>query len=234
MSDQIANNVRHIRERIAQAAMRVDRDPAEITIVAVSKTFPRDDMQRAYDQGMRVFGESRVQEIRSKLGDAPLPDDARLHMIGPLQTNKIRQLLPFVDVLETVDRERLITVLSQELVKQQRSLRVYLQVNISGEEQKSGVHPNDAEALLQSAIAAPGVEPVGLMTMAPYGAAEATQRAVFDGLRALRDRLQQQTGTALPCLSMGMSDDFEVAIEEGSTHVRIGRSLFGHRELVSD
>lgn len=232
MTEPFAETTRRIRERVTAAAQRADRDPSEITVVAVSKTFPREDISLALGHGFRVFGESRVQEIRQKFTEDPLPDDARLHLIGPLQTNKIRHALKFIDMLETVDRANLIDALGKELAKTERSLQILLQVNISGEEQKSGVPPEGAEDLLRHAIDTTGLEPIGLMTMAPYGADESVQRAVFGGLRNLRDQLQESTGTALPCLSMGMSDDFEVAIEEGATHIRLGRSLFGHRELT--
>lgn len=228
MNPDLQANAREIRERVRIAAERANRDPDAITTIAVSKTFDRELIDQAYGQGFRVFGESRVQEIRAKC-ETPFPDDVELHMIGPLQTNKIRQIAPLVDVLQTLDRQRLIDSLSSELEKQQSTLKVLLQVNIAGEVQKSGVAPQDASALLQSAIEAIGIEPVGLMTMAPYGADDATLRHVFGGLRDLRDQLQQDHGLALPSLSMGMSDDFEIAIAEGATHVRIGRAIFGTR-----
>lgn len=228
MNPDLQANARAITERVRIAAENCGRDPDEITIVAVSKTFERLLMDQAYELGFRVFGESRAQEIRQK-SENPFPTDTELHMIGPLQTNKIRQILPHIDVLQTVDRARLVNALSKELEKQHSTLRVMLQVNVSGEEQKSGVEPEEASALLESTINAYGIEPVGLMTMAPYGAGESTLRRVFQGLRRLRDQLQEKHGVALPALSMGMSDDFEIAIAEGSTHVRIGRALFGSR-----
>ena len=228
MNPDLQANADEILDRVRVAAERASRDPGEIVVVAVSKTFERGLMDQAYDLGFRVFGESRIQELRQK-SEVPFPDDLEIHMIGPLQTNKIRQMLPYVDVLETIDRSRLVTALSTELVKQSAELKVMLQINISGEEQKSGVSPHDASALLESVIAAPGVRPTGLMTMAPYGADGSTLRRVFGGLRDLRDQLQQHHGVELPALSMGMSDDFETAIAEGATHVRIGRALFGSR-----
>ena len=228
MNPDLRLNAEEILERVRIAAESADRDPIEITVVAVSKTFDRELMDQAYELGFRVFGESRAQEIRQK-SEPPFPEDLELHMIGPLQTNKIRQILPHVHVLQTVDRTRLISALAKELAKQDATLKVMLQVNISGEEQKSGVAPEDAEKLLAAALDADGIEPVGLMTMAPYGADEATQKYVFRGLRELRDRLQEAHGVAIPALSMGMSDDFETAIAEGATHIRVGRALFGSR-----
>ena len=132
-------------------------------------------------------------------------------------------------MLQTVDRLRLVNTLAREDSLAENPLDVTIQVNVSGEEQKSGVSPADAGALLAAVRDVPGLNPIGFMTMAPYGADEATLKSVFSGLRMLRDELQQSTGVALPMLSMGMSDDFPVAIAEGATHVRIGRALFGSR-----
>lgn len=228
MSDHLRQNAEEILGRVQVAAERADRDPAEITVVAVSKTFDRALMDEAYALGFRVFGESRVQEIREKC-ETPLLTGSRIHMIGPLQTNKIRQVLPLIDVLQTVDRSRLVNNLQRELEVQDRTLNVMLQVNIAGEAQKSGVAPADAPALLTNVLQSPRIHPTGLMTMAPYGADDETLRSVFRGLRTLRDSLQESHGVALPDLSMGMSDDFEIAIAEGATHIRIGRALFGSR-----
>lgn len=218
----------HLRDRVIRAAARVDRDPDTVTIVAVSKGFSRSAVDAAYDAGFRVFGENRVQEIREKYA-LPCPTDAQIHFIGSLQTNKVAQLLPFIHLLETLDRPELVRSLQRHLEPQDRVLPVMLQVNISGETQKSGASPQAALTLLEEAISAPNLSPVGLMTMAPLNADEATLRSVFGGLRTLRDELQERTGQALLSLSMGMSNDFEIAIEEGATHVRLGRALFGER-----
>lgn len=228
MNPDLQANANEIITGVREAAERANRDPDEITIIAVSKTFERALMDQAYEAGFRVFGESRAQEIRQKC-ETPLPDDAELHMVGPLQTNKIRQILPHIDVLQTIDRLRLVNSLQKELDKQGASLKVMIQVNVSGEEQKSGVTPENASELLTKVIDASRLEPVGLMTMAPYDAEEPTLREVFRGLRELRESLESEHGITLPALSMGMSDDYEVAIAEGATHVRIGRALFGAR-----
>lgn len=228
MNPDLQQNAKEILAGVRAAAERAGRNPDEITVIAVSKTFERALMDEAYEFGFRVFGESRAQEIRQKC-ETPLPDDTELHMIGPLQTNKIRQVLPHIDVLQTVDRVRLVNSLQKELEKQEASLKVMLQVNISGEEQKSGVAPEDASDLLTAIIDASQLEPVGLMTMAPYDAEESVIRDVFRGLRELRDKLEQDHGISLPALSIGMSDDYEIAIAEGATHIRIGRALFGSR-----
>ena len=221
-------NALELRERVRVAAERADRDPQAITIIAVSKTFDRAAMDEAYELGFRIFGESRVQEIRQKC-EVPLPAGAELHMIGPLQTNKVRQLLPFIQVLETLDRPGLIEALARELQRGQGSLKVMVQVNVSGEPQKSGLATDDVGAFLQAMTDEPQLEPIGFMMMAPLDADESALHAVFGGLRTLRDTWQQQLGIELPALSMGMSGDFEQAIAEGATHIRIGRSLFGQR-----
>lgn len=228
MSDHLRRNADEILARVRVAAERADRDPGEITVVAVSKTFDRSLMDQAYELGFRAFGESRVQEIRAKC-ETPLPEGSELHMIGPLQTNKIRQVLPFMDVLQTVDRVRLVDALAGELERAASTLDVLMQVNIAGEEQKSGISPDEATRLLAKLQGVASIRPIGLMTMAPYGADETTLRSVFRGLRELRDQLQEDHSLSLPTLSMGMSDDFEIAIAEGATHVRIGRALFGAR-----
>lgn len=217
-----------VREHVAGAARRADRDPADITIVAVSKTFPREAVNAAYDLGFRHFGENRVQEIRQKF-ETPLPEDARVHLIGPLQTNKVRQAIRVVHRIESVDRERLVDSLAEELPKQDRRMSVLVQVNVSGETQKSGCAPEDALALVRHIAAVPELTCDGLMTMAPYVDDPEAIRPVFAGLRALREDLREATGLPLPVLSMGMSGDFEVAIAEGATHIRIGRALFGDR-----
>lgn len=224
----LERNAHLLRERVARAAEQARRDPASVTIVAVSKTFERALVDEAYRLGFRVFGESRVQEIRQKF-ESPLPADAELHMIGQVQTNKVRQLVPHVQVVQTLDRLSLVHALAKELLRSGTSLEVMLQVNVSGEEQKAGLAPGQLDDMMGAVLHSPGIEPIGLMTMAPLGADEATLRQVFGGLRLLRDQMQQAHGITLPALSMGMSDDFEIAIAEGATHVRIGRSLFGAR-----
>lgn len=226
--DYLQENASELRERVRVAMERVDRDPAEITIVAVSKTFDRELMNEVYRQGFRIFGESRVQEIREKC-ESPLPAGAELHMIGPLQSNKIRQLLPHIQVLQTLDRESLVKSLAKELIKTESTLDVMIQVNVSGEQQKSGLAPEDVPTFLEMVHAEPTLNPIGLMTMAPYGADESMLSRVFGGLRDLRNENQQRFGVTLPALSMGMSDDFESAIAHGATHIRLGRSLFGER-----
>jgi len=224
----LAQRVAAVERQVTDAAERAGRNPDEITIVAVSKTVPRQDVDAAFALGLRHFGENRVQEIRDKFTQ-PLPASCRVHLIGPLQTNKVRQAIRLVHRIETVDRPSLVEALGREMEKQGLTMSVLIQVNVSGETQKSGCAPADAAALLARIAAHPLLRCEGLMTMAPFVDDEAVVRPVFAGLRALRDRLQDATGTPLPVLSMGMSGDFPLAIAEGATHVRIGRAIFGER-----
>jgi pyridoxal phosphate enzyme (YggS family) len=224
----LAQRIANVRRQVADAADRAGRTLDEITIVAVSKTFPREAVDGAYDLGLRHFGENRVQEIRDKFAE-PLPDDGRIHLIGPLQTNKVKQAIRLVHRIETVDRPSLVEALGRELEKQGLTMSVLIQVNVAEEAQKSGCAPEDAAALLEQVRALPSLRCEGLMTMAPFVDDETIIRPVFAGLRQLRDRLQDATGEPLPVLSMGMSGDFPLAIAEGATHVRIGRAIFGER-----
>lgn len=229
MAERVAGIVAQVRE----AAIRADRDPASITIVGVSKTFPREALDAAYAAGIRVFGESRVQEVKEKLS-TPLPADATIHLIGQLQTNKVKPAVALCDVIESVDRANLVDALAREAAKQERIVNVLLQVNVAREAQKAGCDPNDAPLLLDEIAAASHLRCLGLMTIAPLvehpEEANAAARKTFRELRFLRDELRQRhPELPLYILSMGMSNDFPIAIEEGATHVRIGRAIFGTR-----
>ncbi|MGC4107574.1 MAG: YggS family pyridoxal phosphate-dependent enzyme [Thermomicrobiales bacterium] len=228
-ADAMAERVAAIRERVNAAAIRADRDPASVTIVGVCKTFPREALDAAYAAGIRVFAESRVQEAKEKLA-TPLPTDATVHLIGQLQTNKVKPAVALFDVIESVDRANLIDALAREAAKQERVVEVLLQVNVAGEAQKSGCDPNDAPALLDEIVASGTLRCLGLMTIAPLVDDIEDARATFKDLRLLQEELRQRhPGAPLDILSMGMSNDFEVAIAEGATHVRIGRAIFGTR-----
>jgi pyridoxal phosphate enzyme (YggS family) len=221
--------VRSIQERVNRAAALAGRDPESVTIVGVSKTFPRDLVDAAYEAGLRVFAENRVQEAREKFA-SPLPDDASLHMIGHLQTNKVKYAVGFFSCVESVDRANLIESLANEAAKRDVVVPILLQVNVAREPQKSGCDPDDVDMLVDLIASRPNLRCDGLMTIAPLVADPEDARPVFRDLRLLRDRLRERhSGMSLDVLSMGMSGDFEVAIAEGATHVRIGRALFGIR-----
>lgn len=227
-TDSLAMRVADVRATVARAAESADRDADEVTIVAVSKTFSRLAVDVAYAAGLRGFGESRVQEAREKY-DAPLPGDASVRMIGQLQTNKARQAIGLFSCIESVDRLSLVEALERAAAKAGLTMPVLVQVNVAREPQKAGCAPEDAAALVRAASNSPHLRCDGLMTIAPLVADAADARLTFDGLRAIRDALQQTLSVPLPVLSMGMSNDYEVAIAEGATHIRLGRAIFGDR-----
>ncbi len=223
---RIGDNLGRIRQQINTAAGRAGRNPDDITIVAVSKTVDRATIDAAYDAGLRVFGENRVQDAIAKLRPA-LPTDASINLIGQLQSNKVKPAVQHFNLIESVDRPSLISALTSATQAIERTVPILLQVNVAGELQKSGCSPADAASLVEAILAAPYLALNGLMTIAPLVDDPEAVRPVFQELRGLRDELQRTfPGLELPILSMGMSNDFEIAVEEGSTHVRIGRALF--------
>lgn len=226
---RLEERVRSVQADIAQAAQNAGRDPAGITLIAVSKTFPREEVDAAYELGLRHFGENRVQEARAKF-QAPLPDDATLHLIGHLQSNKAKQVPSLFQTVDSVDRASVITALDKAAQKSDAQLDVLLQVNVAGEAQKAGCSPDEAPELMRAIAETDTLVPKGLMTIAPIDAGGDAIRAVFRDLRELRDRLQVQfPALDLGELSMGMSNDFAEAIAEGATQIRIGRAIFGDR-----
>jgi pyridoxal phosphate enzyme (YggS family) len=223
----IERNVRETRERINRAAELAGRNPNEITLVAVTKTVERPAVDHAYALGLRHFGENRVQAAQVKFAE-PLPGDAVLHLIGHLQTNKAQPAVRLFHMIESVDRRSLIDALQHRAEVAQRLIDILIQVNIAGEIQKSGCPPEEATALVAHTLEQPNLRLRGLMTIAPLLNYAEDTRPVFQGLRLLRDRLWEEFPTAdLQHLSMGMTNDFEIAIQEGATIVRIGRALFG-------
>jgi PLP dependent protein len=228
--DGLAERIARVREQVAEAAEQAGRDPESVTIVAVSKTFDRADVDAAYALGMRHFGENRVQEAQGKFADPPMPEDATLHLIGQLQSNKAKPAAALFGLIESVDRSSLIDALEKEAVRLGHPVPVLLQVNIAREPQKSGCAPEDAPELAARLISSPAFDLRGLMTIAPLVPDREQARPTFSGLRDLRDRLAAaHPGANLSILSMGMSDDYHVAIAEGATHIRIGRAIFGSR-----
>jgi pyridoxal phosphate enzyme (YggS family) len=213
---------------VADASRSSGRQPEDVTIVAVTKTVDRDAIDEAYALGLRHFGENRVQDAKRKFAE-PLPDGVTLHLIGQLQSNKAKPAIALFDIIESVDRSSLIDALEKEAERRSEPASVLLQVNIAREPQKGGCEPEIASDLMARLVRSPWLLPRGLMTIAPLVADPEETRAVFSALRTLRDALQQEQPTVdLDTLSMGMSDDFRVAIEEGATSVRIGRAIFGH------
>jgi len=225
----LERNIDEVRERVHLAALESGRSAADVTIVAVSKTFPRELVDEAHALGLAVFGENRVQEAKAKF-DGPLPSDLRVHLIGQLQSNKAKAAIAIFDRIESVDRLSLIETLEKEAAKADTLVSVLLQVNIGREPQKSGCDPDQAMALIDALRASEHLRVDGLMGIAPIVADPEDARPWFRSLRELRDDIaRQRPDVDLSVLSMGMSGDFEAAIAEGATHVRIGSAIFGAR-----
>jgi pyridoxal phosphate enzyme (YggS family) len=226
----IADNINTIKQRIVSAAVKCGRDPDSIKLLAVTKTIPTEYISKAIDAGITMLGENYVQEAKEKI--AVLEQRAQWHMIGHLQTNKAKYVVTLFDYVHSVDRLELAQELDRRAGLINRKLNVLIEVNVSGEESKSGIPANDAPALIKQIAGLKNLAVRGLMTMAPYSNNPEKARSYFWALRKLRDNisLQQISGIQMDELSMGMTDDFEVAIEEGATIVRIGRAIFGERK----
>ena len=215
-----------VRAEIAAAVRRAGRDPDSVTLVGVCKTVERPTIDEAHALGLRDFGENRIQVARAKFGTAR-PKDTTLHLIGSLQTNKAKEAVALFDLVHSVDRAGLIAALATAAARAGRRLPILIQVNIAGEESKQGCAPGEAAALVLAASAQTALDVRGLMTMAPFVATAEEARPVFRALRLLRDELRQaHPDLPLPELSMGMTNDYPVAIEEGATLVRVGRAIF--------
>ena len=216
----IRDNVAEVRARIAAACARAGRDASEVTLIAVTKVFPADFVEQAIAAGVTDIGENRVQEARDK---KPLVQgSARWHLIGHLQSNKAKDAVRLFDVIQTVDSVELAQKIARAAETAGKRQEILLQVNIGNEEQKSGAAPAEVPALAQTLRGIDGIDLRGLMAIPPLGTTEETRR-YFRELRALRDE------AGVEQLSMGMSEDFEAAIEEGATIVRVGRAIFGSR-----
>ena len=223
----IAANLASLRERIAAASARAGRDPASVTLMAVSKNQPPDAIRAALDAGLMCFGENRVQEAKAKI---PLcPNRAQWQMIGHLQSNKCRDAVALFSMIQSVDSLALALALNQQCEKAAKTMPILLEVNVAGEGTKFGYRPAALLAEFGELSKLPRLEIHGLMTIAPYTPTPERVRPVFHRLCELKAECEQLLGAPLPQLSMGMSGDFEVAIEEGATLVRIGTALFGAR-----
>jgi hypothetical protein len=225
----IADNLASIQERISKAALRADRDPAAIRLVAVSKTVSAESIQQAIAAGVTILGENYVQEARNKI--ARIGKQVEWHFIGHLQSNKAKYAVELFSMVHSVDRLSLAEELDQEANKQGKIVPVLIQVNISGEESKSGIDPQGTLQLLERIAALQHLAVHGLMAMPPWFEDPEDARPYFNALRKLREELANKKihGVSLQELSMGMSGDFEVAIEEGATLVRVGTAIFGPR-----
>ena len=226
MASSVAERIERVRAEIADAAARSGRSPAAVTLVGVCKTVDRPAVDEAYAAGLRHVGENRVQDALAKFGDGH-PADLALHLIGHLQTNKARAAVGLFDMVHSVDSVRLLDELSRRAAQRDATLPILLEINVSGETSKHGARPDEAEALVAHALGLPNLQPRGLMTIAPLASDAEATRPFFRGLRELRDRLlDRHPGWSLPDLSMGMTNDYPVAVEEGATLVRVGRAIF--------
>lgn len=217
-----------VLKRISHAAMRVDRSPDEIELVAVTKTVPPERIQEAIDAGLRIFGENKVQEAVQKIDYFSELGTIRWYFIGPLQKNKAKKAVELFDLIESVDSLELARRISTYAVELNKIQPVHIQVKLGGEETKHGVLPGEVDRLVDEVWDLPNVEIRGLMTIPPYYEEPEGARPHFRRLREIRDSLCNR-GYAIRGLSMGMSHDFEIAIQEGATEVRVGTDLFGRR-----
>jgi PLP dependent protein len=223
----LAENLNQVQQRIATACERAQRDPATVTLLAVTKTVPPEIIREAAQLGLSLFGENKVQEAKAKI---PLcPGRLRWQMIGHLQSNKARDAVALFDMIQSVDSLHLAEEINRRAEQVAKTVPVLLEVNIVGEASKFGYPPERLRAELQKINALPRLEIHGLMTIPPWAPQPERARPVFRQLRELRAQCEQILGAPLSHLSMGMTGDFEVAIEEGATLVRIGTALFGER-----
>ncbi len=228
----IASKLTEIRERIARAARRAGRKPDEVALMAVSKTHPASAIVEAIAAGQRLFGENRVQEFAGKRDEVLAHSEGgKFHLIGHLQANKAARAAELFDAIDSLDTLRLAERLNEAAERLNRRLDVLIEINIGGEAAKSGLNPESGElrTLLEAQARLKNLVIRGCMTVPPFTEDPEGARGCFRQLRELRDRLSAHSGLALAELSMGMSHDFEVAIEEGSTCVRVGTAIFGAR-----
>ena len=223
----IAENVARVREQIAQAAAKARRAVDEIELVAITKTHPAEKVREAVEAGQTLFGESRVQEARAKIPE--LPSNLRWHFVGHLQKNKIRHALPLFELIHSVDSLALAEDINRIAEEEGLHPRVLLEVNVAGEGSKFGFSPEKLRDQMEGLLALPRLSILGLMTIPPLAEEAEASRKYFVQLRELRDRLQTEFRVDLAQLSMGMTQDFPVAIEEGATLVRVGTAIFGER-----
>jgi len=230
-TDVLSGRLANVRQRIEDAARRCERSPQDITLVAISKTHPAEIIQAALDCGISEFGENRVQEAEAKIVEVGR-DSARWHLVGHLQSNKTRRAVQLFDVIHSLDSVELAQRLDRLCAEEgKEQLPVLIQVNLAGEKTKAGIDPRDLPQLLETLAGCEHVSLVGLMILPPYFENPDCGRPFFRALRELRDDMKRdgRFGERPGELSMGMSHDFEIAIEEGATIVRVGTAIFGER-----
>jgi pyridoxal phosphate enzyme (YggS family) len=227
MDHDIAENLQAVRKDIAESEQKSGRTAGSVELVAVSKTHPPEAIRQAVEAGQLLFGENRIQEAKAKIPD--LPAKIRWHLIGHLQSNKIRQALPLFEMIHGVDSLELLDGIQRIASEHGLFPRVLLQVNVAGESSKFGFSPERLLSEVERISRAERVQVEGLMTIPPLASDPENSRRYFVQLRRLRDRLEEEFRFPLPHLSMGMSGDYRVAVEEGATLVRVGTAIFGER-----
>ncbi|MCR4610774.1 MAG: YggS family pyridoxal phosphate-dependent enzyme [Lachnospiraceae bacterium] len=228
--EDFKKNLATIEENICKACERAGRSRDEVTLVAVSKTKPISDLQEVYDLGVRDFGENKVQELCGKIEE--MPDDIKWHMIGHLQRNKVKYIVDKVELIHSVDSYRLAEEISKQAVKKDVNVDILVEINIGDEESKFGVSTKEVIDLVKEISKLPNVSIKGLMCVAPYVVDSEENRAFFHKIKDLSVDIMEENihNVSMSFLSMGMSNDYEVAIEEGATIVRVGSDLFGKRD----
>lgn len=225
----IRENLETVQNEIKTACSRANRDPSQVTLIAVSKTKPVSALREAYDAGIRDFGENKVQELMDKLPQ--LPSDIRWHMIGHLQRNKVKYIIGKVAMIHSVDSLRLAEEISRESKRRGVETDILIEVNVAGEESKYGISPAEAPELIEKIALLPGIHVKGLMTIAPYTEVPEKNRPYFDKLTQLSVDITGKNidNVSMNVLSMGMTGDYSVALEEGATCIRVGTGIFGER-----
>ncbi len=226
----LKENLQKVEAKIAASCERSDRRVEDVTLIAVSKTKPIETLKEAYDMGVRVFGENKVQEIVDKY--EALPKDIHWHMIGHLQRNKVKYIIDKVDLIHSVDSVRLAETIDKEAKKHDLTANILIEVNVAREKTKFGVLPEQLDAVIDEISHYSNIRVLGLMTIAPFVANAEENRIVFDRLRKLSVDIASKNidNVNVGVLSMGMTNDYEVAIEEGATMIRVGTGIFGERD----
>lgn len=231
----IRENLVSVQKNIEKSCERAGRNAEDVRLIAVSKTKPVEALKEAYEAGCRDFGENKVQELTEKYEE--LPKDIRWHMIGHLQRNKVKYLVGRVYIIHSVDSVKLAEEISREAVKKNVTVPILVEVNVAGEESKFGTSVREAEMLVREIAALPGISVRGLMTIAPYVEKAEDNRQYFVNLRQLSVDIKKKNidNVCMDVLSMGMTGDYTVAVEEGATYVRVGTGIFGERDYgISD
>ncbi len=229
----IRENISAVQENIRKAALKSGRNPEDIHLIAVSKTKPVAMLKECYDAGIRDFGENKVQELVEKYEQ--LPEDIRWHMIGHLQTNKVKYIIDKVFMIHSVDSLKLAQEISRQAAKHNLTVNILIEVNVAEEDSKFGISLSEAPSFIAEISRLPGICVKGLMTVAPYVVNAEENRQYFDALSQLCVDIMQKNidNVNIDVLSMGMTGDYEVAVEEGATYVRVGTGIFGERDYTS-